>query len=63
MSRAQNRVAILHGVNFDVLERRDANMYGGLSLGELEYMISGWAREVGLEPTFFQTNSEAGFCG
>jgi 3-dehydroquinate dehydratase-2 len=63
MSRAQNRVAILHGVNFDVLERRDANMYGGLSLGELEYMISGWAREVGLEPTFFQTNSEAEFCG
>jgi 3-dehydroquinate dehydratase-2 len=63
MSRAQNRVAILHGVNFDVLERRDPEMYGGLSLSELEYRISGWARELGLEPTFFQTNSEAEFCG
>jgi 3-dehydroquinate dehydratase-2 len=63
MSRAQNRVAILHGVNFDVLERRDPEMYGGISLSELEYRIGGWARELGLEPTFFQTNSEAEFCG
>jgi 3-dehydroquinate dehydratase-2 len=63
MSRAQNRVAILHGVNFDVLERRDPDLYGGLALGELEYRITGWARDLGLEPTFFQTNSEAEFCG
>jgi 3-dehydroquinate dehydratase-2 len=63
MSRAQNRVAILHGVNFDVLEKRDLEMYGGISLSELEYRITGWARELGLEPTFFQTNSEAEFCG
>lgn len=63
MSRAQNRVAILHGVNFDVLERRDPAMYGGVSLSELEYRIGGWAHELGLEPTFYQTNSEAEFCG
>lgn len=63
MSRAQNRVAVLHGVNFDVLEKRDPLMYGGISLGELEYRITGWAHELGLEPTFFQTNSEAEFCG
>jgi 3-dehydroquinate dehydratase-2 len=63
VSRAQNRVAILHGVNFDVLERRDPEMYGGISLAELEYRIGGWAHEFGLEPTFYQTNSEAEFCG
>ncbi len=63
MSRSQNRVAILHGVNFDVLERRDPDMYGGIGLGELEYRISGWAKDFGLEPTFYQTNSEAEFCG
>lgn len=63
MSRSQNRVAILHGVNFDVLERRDPNMYGGIGLKDLEYRISGWAKEFGLEPTFYQTNSEAEFCG
>ncbi|HTU15911.1 MAG TPA: type II 3-dehydroquinate dehydratase [Solirubrobacterales bacterium] len=63
MSRAQNRVAILHGVNFDVLERRDPDLYGGVSLSELEYRIAGWCGEIGLEPSFFQTNSEAEFCG
>jgi 3-dehydroquinate dehydratase II len=56
-----NRVAILHGVNFDVLERRDPEIYGGLSLDQLERRIGSWAREQGLEATFFQTNSEGEF--
>ena len=36
MTTARNRVAVLHGVNFDILERRDPEVYGGLSLSELE---------------------------
>lgn len=63
MSRADNRVAVLHGVNFDVLERRDPELYGGISLSRLEYKIENWAAELGLETIFFQTNSEAEFCG
>lgn len=63
MSRARNRVAVLHGVNFGVLEDRDPDLYGGISLSELEYRVAGWAGEVGLEPIFFQTDSEAEFCG
>lgn len=62
MPIASNRVAVLHGVNFDVLERRDAAIYGGLSLAELEKRISDWAHELELEPIFFQTNSEGEFC-
>ena len=58
MSTAHNRVAVMHGVNFDILERRDASVYGGLSLNELERRIGGFARELGLEAKFFQTNSE-----
>lgn len=61
--RAKNRVAVLHGVNFGVLEKRDPELYGGLSLGELEYRISGWAGDAGLDPIFFQTDSEAEYCG
>jgi 3-dehydroquinate dehydratase-2 len=57
-----NRVAVLHGVNFDVLERRDAEIYGGLSLSQLERRISDWAHELSLEPIFFQTNAEGEFC-
>jgi 3-dehydroquinate dehydratase II len=61
MTSAHNRVAVLHGVNFDVLERRDPAVYGGLSLRELEVKIGRWARELGLETIFFQTNSEGEF--
>lgn len=62
MTSAHNRVAVLHGVNFDILERRDPEIYGGLSLYELEAKIKGWAHELGLEAIFFQTNAEGEFC-
>jgi 3-dehydroquinate dehydratase-2 len=62
MTIVRNRVAVLHGVNFDVLERRDPAVYGGISLSELERRISDWAHELGLEPIFFQTNSEGEYC-
>jgi 3-dehydroquinate dehydratase II len=61
LSASHNRVSVLHGVNFDILERRDASVYGGLSLDALERKIGTWAREMGLEATFFQTNSEGEF--
>jgi len=62
MTSAHNRVAVLHGVNFDILERRDASVYGGLSLHQLEARIERWAHELGLEAIFFQTNAEGEFC-
>ena len=61
MTSSHNRIAILHGVNFDVLERRDPDVYGGLSLSELEMRIKNAARERGLEAIFFQTNAEGEF--
>jgi 3-dehydroquinate dehydratase-2 len=61
MTSTRNRIAVLHGVNFDILDRRDPEVYGGLSLRELEQRIGGWAHELGLEPIFFQTNAEGEF--
>jgi 3-dehydroquinate dehydratase-2 len=61
MSSARNRVEILHGVNLDTLGRRDPEIYGTLTLGELEVKIKRWARELDLEATFFQTNHEGEF--
>ena len=58
---AHNRVAVLHGVNLDQLGRRDPGHYGGLTLDRLEQRISEDARELGLEPQFFQTNMEGEF--
>jgi len=61
MSPTRNRVEVLHGVNFDMLGSRDRLIYGDFSLPELEVKIKGFARELGLEATFFQSNSEGEF--
>jgi 3-dehydroquinate dehydratase-2 len=57
----RNRVEVLHGVNFDMLGSRDRLIYGDFTLTELEMQIKGFARELGLEAAFFQTNSEGEF--
>ena len=58
----KSRVWVVHGVNFDVLELRDPAMYGGLSLAELETRIEGFAVDLGLDVSFWQTNHEGEFC-
>jgi 3-dehydroquinate dehydratase-2 len=57
------RVAVLNGVNLDVLHRRDPELYGGLSLDELEGRIRDWAVELELEADCRQTNSEGEYVG
>ena len=62
MKGSHNRVSVLHGVNLDTLGRRDPEVYGTLTLAELQTRIKRWARELDLEATFFQTNHEGEFC-
>ena len=57
----RNRIAVLHGVNLDTLERRPPDVYGGLSLPGLEREISHFAHDLGLEARFFQSNHEGDF--
>jgi 3-dehydroquinate dehydratase-2 len=52
------RVIVLNGVNLDVVGRRKPELYGGLTLAELESRIYGWASELGLSVLCRQTNSE-----
>jgi 3-dehydroquinate dehydratase II len=58
---ARNRIAVLHGVNLDALDRRPAEHYGGLTYTALEHRISRFARELELETIFFHTNHEGEF--
>ena len=55
------RIAVLNGVNLDVLGRRDPELYGGLSLQQLESRIYDWARELEVNVDCRQTNSEGEF--
>jgi 3-dehydroquinate dehydratase-2 len=58
----RNRVEVMHGVNFDVLGRRPAAHYGGLTLNQLEVQVQRFARDLDLVVTFSQTNHEGEFC-
>jgi 3-dehydroquinate dehydratase II len=57
----RNRIAVMHGVNLDALDRRPAEHYGGLTFARLEFKIEQFARALGLEARFFQTNHEGEF--
>jgi len=57
----RNRVEVMHGVNLDILGRRDPQHYGEFTLSELERKVKGFAHVLGLEVRFFQTNHEGEF--
>ena len=57
------QVVVLNGVNLDVLGRRDPEVYGGLSLGDLETRIYEWASQLGCHVRCRQTNNEGEYVG
>ena len=57
----RTRIAVMHGVNLDMLERRPSDVYGELSFPQLERQIGKFAQEIGLETRFFQSNFEGEF--
>src|SRR3954451_9321841 len=55
------QVLVLNGVNMNVLGRRDAGLYGGLTLNELETRIYQWAQALAISVRCRQSNSEGEF--
>jgi 3-dehydroquinate dehydratase II len=55
------RILVLNGVNLNVLARRKPEVYGGMSLGELESRIYQWARDNDSSAQCKQTNDEGEF--
>ena len=56
-------VAVLNGVNLNMLGRREPEIYGSFTLGELESQIYAWAQELGVTARCRQTNSEGEYVG
>ncbi len=52
------QIDVLNGVNLNELGRRDPEVYGGLSISELETQIYEWANELQLRVRCRQTNHE-----
>ena len=55
------QIDILNGVNLDVIGRRDPELYGGLTISELETRIYEWAIELNVRVRCRQTNHEGQF--
>lgn len=56
------KVLVLHGVNLNMFGRRDPEMYGTITLAEIDAELTALATELGWDMETFQTNDEGAMC-
>ena len=54
-----NKVLIINGPNLNLLAKRNPEIYGAVGLEEIEKDCKILAKQINLETTFYQSNSEA----
>jgi 3-dehydroquinate dehydratase-2 len=54
------KLLVLHGPNLNLLGTREPEVYGSLTMEEINRSIGQLAAELGCTVTFFQSNSEGG---
>ena len=52
------RILIIHGPNLNMLGKREPDIYGATTLGEIDTALAVKAKELGVEATTVQSNSE-----
>lgn len=52
------KIAVINGPNINMLGVREKNIYGDLSLVDINEILSNRASDLGIEIDFFQSNSE-----
>jgi len=52
------KIGIINGPNLNMLGKRDQNIYGNLTLEEMNHRIESFAKEEDIELTIKQSNSE-----
>jgi 3-dehydroquinate dehydratase-2 len=56
------KVLVLHGVNLNMLGRRDPAAYGRVTMAEIDARLHELGRELGVDLETFQTNAEGAMC-
>lgn len=57
------KILIIHGPNLNMLGKREPEIYGAETLGDVNSQIEALAGELGVEAGFFQSNSEGEIVG
>ncbi len=52
------KILVIHGPNLNLLGQRETDIYGTLTLDEINEKIKKFAREIGITVEVFQTNGE-----
>jgi 3-dehydroquinate dehydratase II len=52
------KVVVVNGPNLDLLGKREPHVYGTRSLADLKSVVEAKAKALGIEVSFFQSNSE-----
>lgn len=53
------KIIVIHGPNLNLLGKREANLYGEETLEEINKKLESLALKLGVEVSFFQSNSES----
>ena len=56
------KILALHGVNLNMVGKRDPGQYGTITLDEINKKLKELAKELGVELETFQTNHEGEIC-
>jgi len=56
------KILVLHGINLDMLGKRDPATYGPATLADIDGRLVGLATELGVTVETFQTNHEGEMC-
>jgi 3-dehydroquinate dehydratase-2 len=56
------KILVLHGINLNMFGKREPELYGTVTLAEIDTRLQALGKELGVQVDSFQTNDEGAMC-